>query len=176
MVIAFISGISVPLAALFSASILLITRRVEPEKVFSEIDWSLLVFFSSLFVVTGSLETSGYTKKFFIIAEPFIKGNIISFTAVSAILSNLISNVPAVMLFRPVIPCLENPEKSWILLSMATTLAGNLTLLGSVANLIVAETAKKKNIKISFKEYLLTGLPVTLFSLIAGILWIAVAY
>lgn len=173
MVIAFVAGFSIPLAALFSASVLLITRRLKPEKVFREIDWTLLVFFSALFIVTGSLETSGYSKKFFLLAEPFIKGNIISFTAVSVILSNLISNVPAVMLFRPVIPYLPDPEKAWLLLAMATTLAGNLTLIGSVANLIVAETAKKKHINLSFTEYLKVGVPVTILSLIAGVIWMA---
>jgi len=172
MVVAFVCGISIPLAALFSASLLLITRRLKPEKVFREIDWSLLVFFSALFVITGSLETSGYSKKFFLMAEPYIKENVISFTAVSVILSNLISNVPAVLLFRPVIPCFPDPEKAWLLLAMATTLAGNLTLLGSVANLIVAETAKKKHLNISFMEYLKVGLPVTILSVIAGLIWL----
>lgn len=137
MLVAFVCGAPIPLAALSAASILLITRRLKPERVFREIDWSLLVFFSGLFVVTGAIETSGFSQKIFSVAKPVSEGGIVSFTFVSAVLSNLVSNVPAVLLFRPFIPYFHDPQKIWLALAMATTLAGNLTLLGSVANLIV---------------------------------------
>src|SRR5690606_10482881 len=70
MLIAFIAGVPIPLAALSAASLLLITRRLKPERVFEEIDWGLLVFFAGLFVVTGALETSGVSEKLFAVLRP----------------------------------------------------------------------------------------------------------
>jgi len=174
MLVAFVCGAPIPLAALSAASILLITRRLKPERVFREIDWSLLVFFSGLFIVTGAIETAGFSQKIFSVAKPLSEGTIVSFTFVSAVLSNLVSNVPAVLLFRPFVPYFHNPQKIWLALAMATTLAGNLTLLGSVANLIVAESARRRGVHITFVEYLKAGVPVTILTLITGIIWLSV--
>jgi len=171
MLAAFIGGVPVPLAALGAASLLLVTRRLKPERVFRDIDWSLLVFFSGLFVVTGAIEESDLSHRILEIIKPLIRHGLISLAAVSAILSNLISNVPAVMLFRPLIPGLMNTQSAWMTLAMATTLAGNLTLLGSVANLIVAEIAKAGGVHLSFKEYIKAGVPITILSLAWGVTW-----
>jgi Na+/H+ antiporter NhaD/arsenite permease-like protein len=171
MIIAFFLGVPVTLAAFGGASMLLITRRLKPERVFLEIDWSLLVFFSALFVVTKSIETAGFGKFLSLTLEPYITQGTASFAISSAFLSNIVSNVPAVLLYRPIIPNLINPEQAWLILGMATTFAGNLTLIGSVANLIVAESAKKRFINLSFKEYLKSGLVITFFSLLFGIIW-----
>lgn len=76
------------------------------------------------------------------------------------------------MLFRPLIPGFPHPQMAWLTLAMATTLAGNLTLLGSVANLIVAETAKRQGINLTFTEYLKAGVPITLLSLLWGVVWL----
>lgn len=76
----------------------------------------------------------------------------------AAVLSNLISNVPAVLHFRPYIPDFPQPALAWL------TLAGNLTLLGSVANLIVVEIAYRRDLNLSFAEYLKAGPIITLFS------------
>jgi Na+/H+ antiporter NhaD/arsenite permease-like protein len=92
---------------------------------------------------------------------------------VTAALSNLVSNVPAVLLFRSVVPQLADPNRAWLALAMASTLAGNLTLLGSVANLIVAEIARAQGVKVSFREYLKAGVPITLITLIVGIVWLS---
>ena len=172
MLVAFVLGMAVPLAALAAASLLLITRRIHPEEVFHEVDWSLLVFFSGLFIVTGALETLGISQTLFTAVQPIAAGGIAALTAVSVVLSNLISNVPAVLLFRPFVPSLPNPEQTWLVLAMATTLAGNLTLLGSVANLIVAESARRQGVHLSFTAYLRVGVPVTLLSLLVGALWL----
>ena len=172
MLVAFVAGMPVPLAALAAAALLLITRRVHPEDVFREVDWSLLVFFSGLFIVTGALETLGISGALFVAVQPIAAGGIAALTAVSVVLSNLISNVPAVLLFRPFVPSLPHPEQTWLVLAMATTLAGNLTLLGSVANLIVAESARRQGVHLSFGAYLRVGVPVTLLSLLVGLLWL----
>lgn len=161
-----------PVSALTSASILLVTRRLKPQRVFVEIDWALLVFFASLFVITGSIEKNELSQKLFSIVEPIAKGSSGLFAFASALVSNIVSNVPAVMLFKSFIPQFLNPEKAWLILAMSTTFAGNLTLLGSVANLIVAESAQKKSINISFMEYLKVGFLITLISIVIGTLYL----
>jgi len=172
MVIAFILGAPIPLAALGAAAFLLITRRLKPQRVFLELDWALLVFFSGLFIVTGAIETSGLAEGLFAVASPIADRGVAALSLVAALLSNLVSNVPAVLLFRPIIPGFANPEQAWLTLAMSTTFAGNLTLLGSVANLIVAESAHQRGIHLTFMEYLKPGVAITLATLSIGILWL----
>lgn len=172
MVIALVAGMPVPLAGLAAATLLLVTRRIDPEKILPDLDWSLLVFFSGLFIVTGALESLGVSKQLFTLVQPIAQRGVAMLTVVSVVLSNLISNVPAVLLFRPFIPQFAAPTPAWLTLAMATTLAGNLTLLGSVANLIVAESAKREGVELSFQEYLKAGIPITLLSLGLGVLWL----
>lgn len=173
MLVALVAGAPIPLAALLAAALLLFTRRLKPERVFREIDWGLLVFFAALFVVTGAIETSGLGGRLFALLRPWSDGGPAALTGVAVILSNLVSNVPAVMLFRPVVPTLADPPTAWLTLAMATTLAGNLTLLGSVANLIVAEIARHRGVKLGFVEYLKAGTPIAVLSLLLGIGWLA---
>ena len=172
MLIAFVLGAPIPLAAIAAASTLLITRRLKPARVFREIDWSLLVFFSGLFIVTGAIETTGLSEQLFVIAEPLARHSTAALAGVAAVVSNLVSNVPAVLLFRPLVPQLPDVRDTWLTLAMATTFAGNLTLLGSVANLIVAETAREHGVHLSFKEYLKAGVPITLITLLLGVFWL----
>ncbi len=173
MLVAFLAGAPISVSALGAAAVLLVTRRLKPARVFREIDWSLLVFFASLFVVTGSLQTNGLSDRLFALAAPWIEGGLPTFCAVAVVLSNAVSNVPAVMLFRPIIPGLPDPGSAWLALAAATTLAGNLTLLGSVANLIVAEIARARGVHLGFMAYLRAGAPITLATLGLAILWLA---
>lgn len=173
MVVAFVVNVPVPLAALGAATLLLVTRRIKPERVFVEVDWGLLVFFSGLFILTGAVGLSGWQNELLAVAQWTAVRGSGTLTLVAIALSNLISNVPAVLLFRPLIPNFPNPNQAWLILAMATTLAGNLTLLGSVANLIVAETARRRGVTLSFGEYLKVGLPLTLLSLLWGVLWLS---
>jgi Na+/H+ antiporter NhaD/arsenite permease-like protein len=149
---------------------------LKPQRVFIEIDWALLVFFSSLFIITGSIEKNVLSQKLFGFIEPIARGSSGLFAIASAVLSNIVSNVPAVMLFKPLIPQFINPEKAWLILAMSSTYAGNLTLLGSVANLIVAETAKHEGIKIDFVEYLKVGIVITIISIFIGTLYLEMIY
>jgi Na+/H+ antiporter NhaD/arsenite permease-like protein len=96
------------------------------------------------------------------------------FTAVTALFSNLVSNVPAVMLLKSLVGNFADPRKAWLLLAMASTLAGNLTITGSVANIIVVETAKA-DVHISFWDYFRVGLPITCATIVFGALWLAYA-
>lgn len=84
-------------------------------------------------------------------------------------LSNIVSNVPAVLIFKPLIPHLANPRQAWLVLAMSSTLAGNLTVLGSVANLIVVECARRE-VRIAFWEYFKVGAPLALATIAVGAL------
>ena len=138
----------------------------------AEFDWSLLVFFCGLFVLSGVLETNGVTAA----AVRFLRvdggAGVWGLTAVSTALSNLVSNVPAVLLLKPVVAAWPTPTAGWLTLAMASTLAGNLTLLGSVANLIVAESAAGKGVHLGFWAYTRAGLLITALSLALGGLWL----
>ncbi len=169
MLSAFLLGAPVSLSALSAAAFLLFTRRVKPKKVFSGIDFTLLVFFSGLFITTGAIEATGISSILFSRVGDFAGSGSVPLAAVSAVLSNLVSNVPAVLLFRPVIPFFQAPEAAWLTLALSTTFAGNLTLLGSVANLIVAESARVMGINISFGEYLKAGFLITILSMVSGV-------
>ncbi|HAJ37220.1 MAG TPA: anion transporter [Chloroflexi bacterium] len=176
MLAGFILGFPIPLAALVGAAILLISRRLEPEAVFREIDLSLLVFFGGLFIVTGAIESVGLSDQLFRVARPLAEQGVAALSLVAVVLSNLVSNVPAVLLFRPYLPAFPNPMQAWLTLAMSTTLAGNLTLLGSVANLIVAEIAFRRDVNLSFTEYLKAGPLITALSLTLGIIWLTFVF
>ena len=171
MIILLLLDYPIPLSALVASSILLVTRRLKPERVFREIDWGLLVFFSGLFVVTASIDTSKIGSHLFSLILPLLQSDFATFSIISAVVSNIVSNVPAVLLFKPVVPLMQNANTLWLLLAVSTTFAGNLTLLGSVANLIVAESAKSRGVKLSFKEYLKAGIPVTVLTLLFSVIW-----
>jgi Na+/H+ antiporter NhaD/arsenite permease-like protein len=174
MLLAFNLGFPIALSALGGASLLLITRRIKPERVFIELDWSLLVFFSGLFIITHTLNEF-FISKYFELNQGLISGNMIfDLSIISVVLSNLVSNVPAVLLISPALLKLNNVDNLWLALGMSSTFTGNLTLLGSVANLIVAESAKRQGIKLEFFEYLKAGIPITILTLILGIVWLSI--
>lgn len=165
-------GVRTSVAALVSASLLLITRRIHPERVFLEVDFTLLVFFSGLFILTSTVARTPVFKDFLSNVLPMLNRPGGFFAAVVTLLSNIVSNVPAVMLLSPVAKGFSDPITAWLMLAMASTFAGNLTLLGSVANLIVAEQAKKSSIVISFMDYFKVGFPVTIISIMMGVVWL----
>ncbi|HEX2981859.1 MAG TPA: anion transporter [Anaerolineaceae bacterium] len=173
LLVAFLAGAPIALASFIAANILLITRRHQPQTVFAEFDWSLLVFFAALFIVSGSLETSGVTRSLVHLDQIARGANVVNLTVITTVLSNLISNVPAVLLLRPIAASMANARLGWLTIAAASTLAGNLTLLGSVANLIVAESASRYRIELSFWEYTKSGLIITLFSLLVAVLWLS---
>jgi len=172
LVAAFLLGVPIAEASFLAACVLLFTRRVHPESVFTEFNWGLLVFFAGLFVVTGSLEANGVAQKLFALANLGAETGVWGFSIITVVLSNLVSNVPAVLLLKPVVPALSNPTAGWLTLAAASTLAGNLTLLGSVANLIVAEIAMRWRVQLDFWEYTRAGAIITVFSLLSGTLWL----
>ena len=137
------------------------------------IDWRLLALFLGLFVVVGAAERAGIDKRLFGALAPLGVRTIAGLSATVAALSNLVSNVPAVMLFTPVVPHLPDPPRAWLALAMSSTLAGNLTILGSIANLIVVESARRRGVTVSAGAYARAGVPITLATIAFGVWWLS---
>jgi len=165
LLVAFTVGLPLAQSALVAASLLLITRRIKPQRILKKVDWNLLVMFSGLFILTKA------TQKLNLL-QPFTNAinSAASLLGVTAILSNIISNVPAVLLLHPLIS--PGDTKSWLLLAAGSTLAGNLTLFGSVANLIIVEAAADLGYKLTFLEHLRFGVPLTVCTLILAYVFI----
>ncbi|HUO30603.1 MAG TPA: anion transporter [Bryobacteraceae bacterium] len=168
MIVFFFAGSPVSEVALSAGALLLITRRVGPRLVYGEIDWPLLVMFVGLFVVVAALDRTPLSARLLASATRLHLERASVLTACAAVLSNVVSNVPAVLVFKPIVARLADPHRAWLVLAMSSTLAGNLTVLGSVANLIVIERARPA-VRISFWEYAKAGIPVTLISLAIGV-------
>jgi Na+/H+ antiporter NhaD/arsenite permease-like protein len=172
-VILFFTGLPLELVALGAAAIVLLDR-IKPQKFYRQVDWSLLTMFTGLFIVVHAFQVH-------VVAGWGIKGwtwllnrPVTLLSLASAALSNLVSNVPAVLLLEPVAQAVPANlrETAWLALAMSSTFAGNLTVLGSVANLIVVETAGRDGVKISFWEYCKVGVPLTVVTLLLGIAWL----
>jgi Na+/H+ antiporter NhaD/arsenite permease-like protein len=173
-VVLFFLNVPMHIVAIGVGAFLLITRRVKPEKVYSLVDFELLILFIGLFIVVRGFENSivfgemvNYVKQ--VVNTP------LSLVVSSALLSNIVSNVPAVLIFKPMMGSLFNSQDAWLYLAMSSTFAGNLTILGSIANIIVIESASPK-VKISFLEYLRIGVPVTILSILFGFLVLSIWY
>ncbi len=173
LLVLFVAGMPVARAAFLATSILLVTRRLKPEKVFAEFDWQLLVLFSGMFVVTAALEKAGWGALLAGHLGDVTGRSLGGLVGLTALLSNLVSNVPAVLLLRPLVAGLEDTRLAWLAVAAASTLAGNLTLLGSVANLIVAEQARHRRVTLAFGAYLRVGLPLSLATLLLAWIWLA---
>ena len=172
VMVGFLAGLEPAMVSAVAAAVLLISRRVKPEKVYSQIDWDLLMLFIGLFIVIAGVERAGVARELFVLLEPIGLHTVAGLSIVSAIISNVISNVPAVMLIARLVPTLPHPETAWLTLAMSSTLAGNLTLLGSIANLIVLEGARRRQVEITFWQYFRVGFPVTALTLAFGIWWL----
>ncbi|HKT68546.1 MAG TPA: SLC13 family permease, partial [Terriglobales bacterium] len=173
VVAGFFAGVPPAMMAAIGAALLLITRTLEPRKLYQEIDWGLLVFFIGLFVIVGGAQQAGLVQDLLDLARPWNLQNSAVFTAVTAVLGNIVSNVPAVMLLKSLVPGFANPHTAWLILAMASTLSGNLTITGSVANIIVVESARPE-VEVGFRDYLRAGVPITLATLLIGWAWLAV--
>ena len=167
----FIAGVSPAVMAALGAASMLITRSRDPQQVYKQVDWGVLVFFVGLFVIVGGAEESGLASLLLYAAHSWNLQNAGFFTLVVAGISNLVSNVPAVMLLKSAVPGFATPRTGWLILAMASTLAGNLTITGSIANIIVAERSKP-HATITFRDYFTVGLPITLLSLLWGWAWL----
>ncbi len=172
MIVLFFIGQPVAKVAIVGGAFLLLTRRVRPEKVYIEIDWPLLVMFVGLFVVVGGLEKAAITTDVSAAIGRQHLDNTAILAGVTAVLSNVVSNVPAVLLLKSFVPNLHDPQRAWLVIAMAATLAGNFTLVGSVANLIVAQRAKARGVEFDFWTYFKVGAPLTILTIAFGLFWL----
>lgn len=172
VLVAFVCGVPPVVAALLGASLMLLTRAVNPKRLYVRVDWTLLALFTGLFVVVAGVEKAGLADKLLRVLDPIHPESVVGLTVVTAILSNLVSNVPAVMVLKSLVPHLPHPESAWLTLAMASTLAGNLTLPGSLATIIVVERARGRA-TVSFLDFLKVGLPTGIVSLALGAAWLS---
>ena len=172
VVIGFFAGAPPAMVAALGAAVLLITRTLDPRKIYQQVDWGLLVFFVGLFLIVGGAENAGIVDKILAVATHWNLQHIAVFTVTTAVMSNIVSNVPAVMLLKSVVQGLPNQQTAWLTLAMASTLAGNLTITGSVANIIVVESARPE-VEIGFQEYFRAGLPITVSTMLVGWAWLS---
>ncbi len=172
MVALFFAGYPIAKVAVAGGAFMLFTRRIKAHKIYKEIDWPLLVMFSGLFVVVAGFERVALTPEVVASVAQQHLDNVGTLSLVTATLSNLVSNVPAVLMLKPFVANLGDPQRAWLVVAMASTLAGNFTLVGSVANLIVAQRAQGAGITISFWAYFKVGAPLTLLTILFGTWWL----
>lgn len=171
MVALFFAGQPVAKVAILGGSLLLFTRRVKAEKIYREIDWPLLLMFVGLFIVVAGVESAVLSPEVAAAVGRLHLDSVLILSAVTAGLSNIVSNVPAVLALKPFIADLSDPQRAWLVVAMASTLAGNFTLVGSVANLIVAQRARTHGVIIGFWDYFKVGAPLTVLTILFGVWW-----
>ncbi|HEV7671196.1 MAG TPA: SLC13 family permease [Thermoanaerobaculia bacterium] len=168
-IVLFLSPVPLPLTALAIAGVVLTSRRMQTRDMLALVDWQLLALFVGLFVVVRGFELSGWTA--WVGHRVIQAGADLTHPAVLvpvvAVLSNLVGNVPAVMLLLPFV---GQGARVGHALALASTFAGNAILIGSIANLIVAEQASRLGIRFGFREHARIGLPVTLAALAFAVL------
>jgi Na+/H+ antiporter NhaD/arsenite permease-like protein len=166
--------LSRPVAAMAAAGVILVSRKTRPADLFALVDWNLILLFVGLFIVIADVQSHHLLAPALAAlahAGISLKSHV-PLAGVTLVLSNLVSNVPAVLLIKPAIPL--TATHTWYLLAVVSTLAGNLTLLGSIANLIVAQQAGPFQVNLRFREYLKAGIPLTLCCVALAVLYFAV--
>ena len=163
-------NLSIPVIALVGASLILILGKVKPSQVIKNVDWVLLLFFASLFIVVEGAVKAGLLD-FFIHSETMTGdiGGIVKLHGLSLFMSQIVSNVPYTVMMLPILKPISS-EILWLTLASASTLAGNATIIGAMANLIVIESAEKHDVKIGFREFFKIGIIATFLSFIISII------
>jgi Na+/H+ antiporter NhaD/arsenite permease-like protein len=172
MVALFFAGQPPAKAAIMIGGLLLLTRRVKSQRIYAEIDWSLLLMFAGLFIIVAGAQRALLTPDLVARVSRLRLDQIPILSAVTAVLSNLVSNVPAVLMMKPFVQSLPDHIAAWLTIAMASTLAGNFTILGSIANLIVVQKAAVRRVEISFWDYFRVGAPLTIITLVIGTVWL----
>jgi Na+/H+ antiporter NhaD/arsenite permease-like protein len=173
MVVLFFAGQPPAKAAIIIGGLLLLTRRVRSERVYAEIDWSLLLMFAGLFIIVAGAQRALLTPATVAAVARLHLESVPVLGLVTAVLSNVVSNVPAVLVLKPFVAALPDQRRAWLTVAMAATLAGNFTVLGSIANLIVVQRAASRGVHIGFWLYFRVGAPLTLLTMAIGIFWLS---
>lgn len=166
---------NLPLSAITGGLGLIVLSGTKPQQAMEMVDWTLLLFFSGLFIVVGGINKAGFLTLAYNTVEPYwgktASGQIFHFSVFSVIASNLVSNVPFVLLSAAWIDKFVDPKTMWYVLAMSSTFAGNLTVMGSVANMIVLELSKEY-VHVGFWDFIKVGFITTLVSVSIGILFV----
>lgn len=177
--VAYVIGAPMAWTAVAGFALLMVVHRADTRGLWANIDWSLLVFFAGLFVVVQGLQGSGAPAWLFArfpLALDFgDPASVVRGAGVFVLGSNLVSNVPFILVVQEPIAALPEPARAWELLAMASTFAGNLTLLGSVANVIVAEAGRELGFElggVGFWSFLRVGAPLTVLTTLVGVGWL----
>ena len=173
MVALFFMGQPPAKAAIIIGGLLLLTRRLKSPRIYAEIDWSLLLMFAGLFIIVAGAQRVLLTPDLIARVSRLHLDQVPILSVVTAVLSNLVSNVPAVLMMKPFVQSLPDHATAWLTIAMASTLAGNFTILGSMANLIVVQKAATRGVVISFWDHFRVGAPLTVITLVIGTLWMA---
>ncbi len=168
----FFAGVAPAKAAIVIGGLLLLTRGLKSRRVYAEIDWSLLLMFAGLFVIVAGARHALLGPEILDAADRLRLDQVPVLSTLTAILSNLVSNVPAVLMLKPFVDGLHDRDTAWLVIAMASTLAGNFTVLGSIANLIVVQRAAACGVTIGFCDYFRVGAPLTIITLAIGTLWL----
>jgi Na+/H+ antiporter NhaD/arsenite permease-like protein len=175
MMAAFFAGQPPAKVALIAGGAMLLARRVRSDSIYREIDWPLLLMFAGLFVVVAGFEKALLTPDRVARVAELRLDYMPLLSVLSAVLANLVSNVPAVLVLRPFVGAAGDPQRAWLTVAMASTLAGNLTILGSVANLIVVQGARSHGVAIGFWDYFRVGAPLTVLTILVGVCWLSLS-
>jgi Na+/H+ antiporter NhaD/arsenite permease-like protein len=169
----FVAGLNLAWTALAGAALVMVLARRDTHEVLKLVDWHLLVFFAALFVVVDGLSDTGMPEGIYRYLQPLFgtdpTAQTWNFTWFSVAGSNVFSNVPFVLVAGKWIAHFSEPQLMWKVLALATTFAGNLTIVGSVANMIVVESARE-HLEIGFWDYARFGIPITILTTAAGVL------
>jgi Na+/H+ antiporter NhaD/arsenite permease-like protein len=169
----FIAGLNLPWTALAGAALVMVLARRDTHEVLKLVDWHLLVFFAALFVVVDGLSDTGLPDAIYRHMRFVLGSHVLTqtwnLTWFSVAGSNIFSNVPFVLVAGKWIARLADPTLMWKVLALATTFAGNLTIIGSVANMIVVESARE-HVEVGFWDYARFGIPITILTTIAGVI------
>jgi Na+/H+ antiporter NhaD/arsenite permease-like protein len=169
--VCFLAGLNLAWTALAGAALVMVLARRDTHEVLKLVDWHLLVFFAALFVVVEGLSDTGLPDAIYRHLQPIFGAHAtaqawnLSWFSVAG--SNIFSNVPFVLMAGKWIPHFADPTLMWKVLALATTFAGNLTIVGSVANMIVVESARE-HLEIGFWDYARFGIPITILTTVAG--------
>ena len=170
--VCFFAGLNLAWTALAGAALVMVVARRDTHEVLKLVDWHLLVFFAALFVVVEGLSDTGLPDAIYRHLQPMFGSHVAAqawnLTWFSVAGSNIFSNVPFVLVAGKWIPHFADPALMWKVLALATTFAGNLTIIGSVANMIVVESARE-HLQIGFWDYARFGIPITIVTTAAGI-------
>lgn len=168
----FLLGLSPAWVAAAGAAALIAIEHRAAVRLLRDVDWGLLLLFLGLFLIIGGAREAGLLAPLARWSAAGALRHVPVFTAFVAVLSNLVSNVPAVMLLKAPVAHLARQHRAWLLLAMSSTLAGNLTITGSIANLIVVERVRSQ-VRIGFWRYFRAGFPIAVLSLALGALWLS---